>query len=295
MSRFDNTKSPQVTATIDLHGYRKSEGISVLTSFLDQVTRRNKGDVWVTVVTGTGAHSSDGPILRTAVQALLEKRKMVHTVNRGKGSFTVKANSGFVLYAPEAPKDTKVVLQEATAAFPPLPKSYLISRTTISRINPLPSEVAASDANVEDSRKERQKVMKENKKDEKLLKRVLSESFLEAKTEKEEDEKIMKCALSLSLSMIDHVSEDDEFLKALELSQLEFENLESADDLQRAIALSQNFSCQEDKELLRILEQSKRETMKNKQDFSEETRSISLLIEKKEEELARNVATMNIR
>jgi DNA-nicking Smr family endonuclease len=55
----------RVVASIDLHGYRKSEAISRLTEFLDQVTRKHNnnnggGPCWVEVVTGSGAHSPDG-------------------------------------------------------------------------------------------------------------------------------------------------------------------------------------------------------------------------------------------
>jgi Smr domain len=79
-----------IKATIDLHGYRKSEAIRSLTDFLDDVSsrryhdhprqrqrRRNstnspqqqqqqqlesrdKDHVWCLVITGTGAHSPDG-------------------------------------------------------------------------------------------------------------------------------------------------------------------------------------------------------------------------------------------
>ena len=114
--------------TIDLHGYKKSEAISRLTTFLEQLAATPSpakgGDVWVLVITGSGAHSQHGPILRTAVQALLEKRKMSFSINPGKGSFSVKANSGFTLYAPELPTDTKVVLQQAPVPAPSLPVSF---------------------------------------------------------------------------------------------------------------------------------------------------------------------------
>lgn len=53
----------KVDATLDLHGYRKSEAIRTLTDFLDAASSRrikNGGDVWCLVITGTGAHSRDG-------------------------------------------------------------------------------------------------------------------------------------------------------------------------------------------------------------------------------------------
>ena len=124
--------------SIDLHGYTKSEGISALTSFLDQVSRRYKGDVWVMVITGSGAHSYGGPVLRSAVQTLLDKRKMKYTCNGGKASFNVQANSGYVLYAPEGPRDTKVLLQEAPESVPSLPKAS--NRRGRSEYDPLPAK-----------------------------------------------------------------------------------------------------------------------------------------------------------
>ncbi len=62
---FQPNQQPKTTLTIDLHGYSKAEGISKLTSFLDQVVAQqygqtHAGGVWVLVITGSGAHSSDG-------------------------------------------------------------------------------------------------------------------------------------------------------------------------------------------------------------------------------------------
>ena len=248
-------------ATIDLHGYNKSEGISLLTSFLDQVTRRNNGDAWVTVVTGSGAHSANGPILRGAVQALFERRQMTYTINKGRGSFTVKANSGFVFIEPEAPTDTKVVVNNYSGEFPPLaePISRTISkpRTSPSNINPLPSEVAASDANMEASRIEKQKVFRDEKREERILKRILSASLLEAEQEKVEEEKMMSRALSLS--MMEKESGDHDLQRALELSQKEVENMEIDEKFQQALAQSRLETCREEEEFLRVLEQSKQE------------------------------------
>ena len=59
----------QAVATIDLHGYTKSEAIRRLTEFLDRVTSNNKSRrnestntscCWVEVVTGSGSHSQHG-------------------------------------------------------------------------------------------------------------------------------------------------------------------------------------------------------------------------------------------
>ena len=248
------------TTTIDLHGYRKSEGIAALTFFLES----NQG--WVTVITGSGAHSQNGPILRTAVQALFEKRQMEFTLNRGKGSFLVNADSGFVLYEPEAPTDTKLILQKAANdSFTPMSK--LVSRTApVSNINPLPSEVAANDANMKASQKAIQRDTNYKKKEENILQKALSESRLQQmKEEEEEEEKLMEqMEEALSLSMKDLASEDDELRKTLELSQKEFDEKDfqredSDNDLHQAIQLSQKLTSHEDEELLLVLEQSKRD------------------------------------
>jgi DNA-nicking Smr family endonuclease len=56
----------RIVASIDLHGYQKSEAIARLTEFLDQATRKYSnnnhggGPCWVEVITGSGKHSSDG-------------------------------------------------------------------------------------------------------------------------------------------------------------------------------------------------------------------------------------------
>ena len=220
----------------------------------------------MTVITGSGAHSQNGPILRTAVQALFEKRQMEFTLNRGKGSFLVNADSGFVLYEPEAPTDTKLVLQKAANdSFTPMSK--LVSRTApVSNINPLPSEVAANDANMKASQKAIQRDTNYKKKEENILQKALSESRLQQmKEEEEEEEKLMEqMEEALSLSMKDLASEDDELRKTLELSQKEFDEKDfqredSDNDLHQAIQLSQKLTSHEDEELLLVLEQSKRD------------------------------------
>ena len=174
-----STSSPTtVTATIDLHGYRKSQAIIALTSFLDQVVSRQRKqrdgamkDVWVLVITGSGAHSPDGPVLRNSVEALLQKRQMQFITNRGRGSFNVKANSGIVFYEPDAPRDTKVIVKNAPETIPALPKPPKISNLAQVALDygddaPTPCEVVATEKAIEESRKDQQEVLKDEKKDE---------------------------------------------------------------------------------------------------------------------------------
>lgn len=68
---------------------------------------------WVCIITGTGSHSKDGPVLRNATLELLMKRHMIFSINRGRGSITVDANSGIVLQ--KAPVvDTKLLIWSRT-------------------------------------------------------------------------------------------------------------------------------------------------------------------------------------
>lgn len=261
---------------IDLHGYTQSEGVSSLTSFLDKVTRRRKGDVWVTVVTGSGAHSQNGPVLRAAVERLLQKRQMVYTINRGKGSFTVNANTGIVFYPPESPKDTKVVVKPAInkphgllssrLPSPSLLSSSLSSASPkLAASNPLPREVAANDANFAESFMEQERMVKESKREEVMLRKALSVSKLEAEKESQEYNVLLERTLSLSKLEYDKAGgedEDDDDLKAvLEQSQNEYQEKLSSEhgeeeELRRTLELSRQSARDEDEALLEALEQS---------------------------------------
>lgn len=270
------TTGQTLTATIDLHGYRKSEGIIALTSFLDLVVSRqrqqkqqqNDGDIWVLVITGSGAHSSEGPVLRTAVQNVLEKRQMHFVMNRGKGSFTVKANSGIVFYEPGPPVDTKIIVKDSIEVIPTLPKRP--PRLPNDRIllyeddAPTPIEVAVTDNAIEASKREHQEIVSEQKKEELLLKRAVSMSLIQAQKENEEEQQLMQRALSMSL-LDTHTNDrqiDEDLQRVLEISQKDFQrdcHEDDDDELQRALELSQKIASRADEELLQILELSKKE------------------------------------
>jgi D-ribose pyranose/furanose isomerase RbsD len=237
--------------SIDLHGYRKSEGIKALTLFLEEVVSRSRmrtrnGDVWVLVVTGSGAHSSEGPVLRDAVKNLLEKRQMEYSINRGKGSFTVNANSGITFYDPKNPVDSKIILKEPPEKIPALPKGPrkgVHTGLVYDDDAPTPLEVACIDKAITESRTELLKVFNEEKREEMILKRVASMSLLEAK--QEEEHEMIQRALSMSLiesncseaSCLDH-----DLQRALELSQTDFEQRCDfiEEELQMALELSKN-------------------------------------------------------
>jgi hypothetical protein len=102
-----------LATTLDLHGYRKDGAMSELTSFLEG--HRVAGTTAsVMVITGTGSHSSDmgGPVLRSAVQSLLERREMEFSRNTA-GSFLVKAQSGVTWFSQQSTsEDTKVIVRD---------------------------------------------------------------------------------------------------------------------------------------------------------------------------------------
>ena len=69
----------------------------------------NKG--LVTIVTGTGAHSPSGPVLRSAVLKLLQRRQMQFALQAPPGSILVNALSGVPWYKQQCQAmDTKVIV-----------------------------------------------------------------------------------------------------------------------------------------------------------------------------------------
>ena len=103
---------------LDLHGRRSDEAIREVTLFLERIRNAAarvaspSSKFYVTIITGSGSHSSHGPILRSVVQRLFEKRGMSYQLERGGGAFRVNALSGHDLYQPDAPADSKVVIAD---------------------------------------------------------------------------------------------------------------------------------------------------------------------------------------
>jgi hypothetical protein len=98
--------------TLDLHGYTKIQAIRKLTDFLEAHSLSSQPQ-WVVVIAGSGAHSQHGPVLKTAVIQLLEKRNVIYKLQTS-GSLLVLATSGETLYPSlEGLVDTKVVIADA--------------------------------------------------------------------------------------------------------------------------------------------------------------------------------------
>lgn len=257
-----NVNSP--IAEIDLHGCTKSEAVQRLTIFLDEVSRRCENSsrqlspsdsCWVLVITGSGAHSSHGPVLRTAVEDLFRKRQMQYTINRGKGGFSVNANSGFAFFEPAQPIDSKVIITGGASGSSSLSYASILSkhrdRVRAPPVNlksePLPIDVASSDAAMEESRMNAERERTRDRQEKHQLEKAMLMSAIQQKKEEEEEAQLMQRAMSLSLtegSSPENENEKEELQKAIIASQhYEEENLreqqrEEEFMLQKALSIS---------------------------------------------------------
>ena len=269
--------------TLDLHGFTKAQGIAALTQFLDQVKTKNRdakkraedGEIWVQIITGSGAHSGfgGGPVLRDAVQSLLVKRNMIFKLNRGKGSFNVKANSGHELFKSPPPTDTKVIVRKAPENIPALPKtacSYAcLGDAGFAGVDPLPAEVSASDANLKESQDARVKLELERQREEKMVNDAVARS-LETDNNDGFEESLLQEAMSLSMQDLqqqqqleqeDRLKCDNELQEALKKSEKEYTDREKDVDfeIQEAMQMSQRESTPEDTQWMEVLEASRKE------------------------------------
>mmetsp|Transcript_31548 Transcript_31548/g.66369 ORF Transcript_31548/g.66369 Transcript_31548/m.66369 type:complete len:372 (-) Transcript_31548:75-1190(-) len=238
--------------TLDLHGRRLEDAISEVTLFLDRIRRtvaassmgRSGGQhvLFVQIITGSGSHSSHGPILRSAVQKLLEKRGMTFTLQRGGGAFQVDSLSGRDLYDPGLATDSKVLVAEqdefhqlaslrrrntagnmahasmaqCTANSGPH-RRVLVPSSSFHHSNsdPLPSQVASEDAglrnatelSIGDSQQQHNRQKRMNKEYERQFDRAVSESQLDQTTprrsEAKEEEEKLQLKLAYEQSVID--------------------------------------------------------------------------------------------
>eukprot|EP00934_Nitzschia_sp_Nitz4_P003342 Nitzschia sp. Nitz4//scaffold31_size150131//61820//62596//NITZ4_002826-RA/size150131-processed-gene-0.195-mRNA-1//1//CDS//3329547653//3332//frame0 len=194
----------QTLATLDLHGFTTSQGVAALTRFLEDCSRRfvKQQAAWVLVITGKGSHGKDGPVMRSAIQAVLEKRKIQFSLRKDKGSFEVNVHSGIVLYPPPQPADSKVLIKNAPTPVPELP-SRRRGKSGETLIDPTPREIAACEKAIVESLEHHRLTLEALHKEETLLTRALSESLFQA--EQEDREESLQFAHALSLSTQDHV------------------------------------------------------------------------------------------
>lgn len=106
--------------SLDLHGLTRERAIRAVTDFIE-VNKRNT----VRIITGSGSHSTHGPVLRTAVENLLSRRQMTFKRD-GAGCFIVDCSTGETFYRPDQPRDTKVVVASAVPQ-PTLPAQRSVS------------------------------------------------------------------------------------------------------------------------------------------------------------------------
>ena len=110
MSRKLKNYGVTIEASLDLHGYTKDKAIRQLTLFLSNQARlsklrkwkfsndndNNKNDCYyVEVITGSGSHSMDGPVLREAVRSVLDLREMKY-IQLNAGSFAINVKVGII-------------------------------------------------------------------------------------------------------------------------------------------------------------------------------------------------------
>lgn len=237
---------------LDLHGETREKAIEKLISFLDQIRHKHKKksnythsnhnafqhnskQIMVTIVTGSGSHSQQGPILRTAVEKVLKKRMMTYHLTHKRGAFNVDALSGIELSFDEQGRDSKVILLDDHNDFTLLRnltersrsnavhkyyKDNINSSSEISSSsssgnladiiigddNPLPSEVAAFDNHVQkakelslkDVAREQSTKGKESNEFDKVVELSKQAKKDEEAKEMAEMEKMMAAAIALS-------------------------------------------------------------------------------------------------
>jgi hypothetical protein len=202
-------------------------------------------------------------VLRGAVEALFEKRRMTYTLLPGRASFMVDASSGIVLYGPEQPRDTKVVVADgesfrSTNILSSSDRWIGIMKTSGKESDLARSVAQASEA--ERNGKALQKSFQGQRNEVKAMEKALSMSLMDAEKEQEEEEGRLQSALSLSAIVNQEEMEEVEKLQqVIQQSELEFQ-LTVKDDSERSLLLALELSrkeCkEEDDELLRTLEKS---------------------------------------
>ena len=277
---------------LDLHGETREKAVSKLISFLDQIrhnhsTESSSTSVMVTIVTGSGSHSSTGPVLRPAIEKVLKKRQMKYHLTHRKGAFVVDALSGIELYE-EAVVDTKINFvpdeefravntcnKNKANALPYAYRKHQQNDITLdctdendeasnikSGHNPLPQEVAADDDNIA-----------------KAKELSLKEASVELSRKTKEKNELNQ-ALALSIETLKFEEEVD----VQEMDEM----------MMRVLRLSQECAKKEqeilEKELQDTLELSKRETILNSQ-LEDEAIKYAISLSKEETYIAQTMTS----
>ncbi|VEU42770.1 unnamed protein product [Pseudo-nitzschia multistriata] len=205
---------------------------------------------------------------------------MEHRLMNSKGSFSVNASSGFVLYDLEQPKDSKVLIapqsySSVTNDADRMSRHFTLAandreqKKELKRIfHRRSKEDAAFDKAVSQSLESNKKRDEDNRKDSEVLERAISLSLLneekQKEKKKEEEEKLQEVIeLSKRESILQSIDEEDQIRKAKEISKIEYDDPDA--DIKQLIELSMmpeetglnQFDDQEgDKEILKALELS---------------------------------------
>jgi len=265
--------------TLDLHGETQEPAVRRVTDFLEAHAETNCRHV--RIVTGSGSHSVAGPVLRTAVQRLLEKRQMDYYRDT-PGSFMVQPDTGITLYKEEPSTDTKVVVTSMqTATVRAIPYSTTTITTTRAsswgddRLSMTPAEVAAEDRAIDEAKNRSLEDDSERQRQEAQEAKLLQQAMEVSKCENDEEAeaKALRAALLLSQKEMERkeaqLAEEEELLlrKAIELSEQETgETVDEEALLQEVLKASEEEATSsvdddEEEELLRrVMEASKQDT-----------------------------------
>mmetsp|Transcript_5484 Transcript_5484/g.7000 ORF Transcript_5484/g.7000 Transcript_5484/m.7000 type:complete len:331 (+) Transcript_5484:147-1139(+) len=260
---------------LDLHGQTRDKAIKNSVSYLDRIRFENSNTntkIWVTIITGTGSHSSNGPVLRTAIEKILKMRQMEYTIQNGKGAFIVNAMSGIQLYAENKnPVCTKIVViphsenegpslirrkppSISIEKFKPSVESKVNDATTTPAIasilsddNPLPAEVAEYDktlAHVKgESMSEVIKMRSDEIRERHAMEKAGSLSLelqKEEKASRRKEEESLKIAIDLSSEAAekDRLKEEEILKNVMEISKLERNSIDDQQQLYYFLELS---------------------------------------------------------
>jgi hypothetical protein len=215
-------------------------------------------------------------VLRGAVHALFEKRRMTFRLNKGGGSFTVNACSGIVLTKGDQPTDTKVAVSHVAEMAGVRPRRHGNSKTNgwYRPQQQYQQQMGEDQLMLQKIYRQQQnekmaiqralsQSMLESKKQqsmtEELIEQALKQSIIEAEKEQQEDQKQIEQALKQSIhDNRDIIEEETQLQQLLKHSALELQRQQQEEEetLLKLLKMSQNEHQQDEDELLKILELS---------------------------------------